>query len=399
MASFQNTEYTDTINALVDGYQNRLDNPYYNFIDKKPFVVQYYNINKGHSTLDEATKTHYTDIGGDSPMKYNLIKDAVLYGTSRLEVDLNQGDFGLESEGLESESYVLPNSWIPYPGDFFVINHAKGDYLFKVNNVTVDTFDNGANFYKINWKYDRISDNDLQPQVQESWKFVLGNQGTNLSLVVREETYDLAKKLDEYSVLLKTYFRGLFYQDGVQTFIYEYNGYLIYDPYMIEFLRRNNILNGTEYLYVAHQLPLENTFSIEYDRTFMCSLEKRDKTRIGVGATGAILINNYDSLFNSRFEDYYCVDYTKGSPFKYPIQTLLPELHDNIKNNREFLEPNMKFLNIIIRYYNNEPKFEDIEEMINNLDLLPNNILFYYLPAVIYVLDNHIREIMGSTSK
>ena len=129
-ASFQNTKYTDTIKALVNGFENRLNNPYYNFIDKKPFIVQYYNLNKGHTTLDEATRTGYTDIGKESPMKYNLIKDAVLYGTSRLEVDLDQGEFGLESEGLESESFILPNSWEPFPGDFFIIDHAKGKYLF-----------------------------------------------------------------------------------------------------------------------------------------------------------------------------------------------------------------------------------------------------------------------------
>jgi len=399
MASFQNTKYTDTINALTTGYENRLDNPYYNFIDKKPFVVQYYNINKGHTTLDEATRTPYTDIGDDSPIKYNLIKDAVLYGTSRLEVDLNQGDFGLESEGLESESFVLPNSWIPYPGDFFVIDHAKGRYLFKVNDVNIDTFDNGANFYKINWKYDRITDEDLQGQVQETWKFIMGNQGTNLSLVVREETFDLAKKLDDYSIALKNYFKSLFYDHGVQTFIYEYNGFLIYDPYMIEFLRRNNILSGTDYIYIGHQIPLEKTFPIDYNRTFMRSLEKKDKNKLGVGASGAVLIDDYASLFTSRYEDYYCVDYAKGSPFKYPVETLLPQLVSNITNNVEFTEPNMKFLNIIVRYYNNEPMFNDIEELIDNMDLLPNSISFYHIPAVIYILDNHVRDIMGATSK
>lgn len=398
-ASFQNIQYTDTIVALVQGHQNRLDNPYYNFIDKKPFIVQYYNINKGHTTLDEATRTGYIDIGEDSPIKYNLIKDAVLYGTSRLEVDLNLGDFGLESEGLESESYVLPNSWEPFPGDFFVINHARGNYLFSVTSVNVDTFDNGANFYKINWKYDKISDKDISLQVQETWKFVMGNQGTNLSLVVREETYDLAKKLDDYSVMLKNYYKCLFYDHGVQTFIYEYNGFLIYDPYMIEFLRRNDILAGTEYLYIAHQLPLEKTFAIDYDRTFMRSLEKKDKNKLGVGASGAVFINAYGSLFNSRYENYYCIDYGKGSPFKYPIETLIPELVTNIRENKMFTEPNNQFLNIIVRYYNNEPMFDNLEEVVNDMDLLPNSISFYNIPAVIFIIDNYVREIMGATSK
>ena len=162
MAKFQNTKHTDTITSLTEGYKNRLNNPFYKFIDKKPFIVQYYNINTRHSTLDRATRSEYAIIGDDSPIKYNLIKDAYLFGAERLQFGLDTGEFGLESDSLESESYILPDTWTPYPDDYFTINHSGKTYLFRVMSVNMDTFDNGANFYKITWKYDKPNDDNIK---------------------------------------------------------------------------------------------------------------------------------------------------------------------------------------------------------------------------------------------
>ena len=40
MGNFSNTVYRDTSDSLVQGIQNRLNNTYYNFSDKKPTTVK-----------------------------------------------------------------------------------------------------------------------------------------------------------------------------------------------------------------------------------------------------------------------------------------------------------------------------------------------------------------------
>ena len=50
MGSFANTHYTETVQSLVQGSQDRLKNPYYLFSNKSPTTVTYYNIN--YKTLE-----------------------------------------------------------------------------------------------------------------------------------------------------------------------------------------------------------------------------------------------------------------------------------------------------------------------------------------------------------
>ena len=81
MGSFTNTKrYEDTIVSLSDGLKDRLKNPYYAFTDKKPIIVDYYNRNIHESTLDEATRLQEELIGRKSPARYNLIKNASIFG-------------------------------------------------------------------------------------------------------------------------------------------------------------------------------------------------------------------------------------------------------------------------------------------------------------------------------
>ena len=82
----------------------------------------FYNINTTKTTLDESTRGNYSELGPNSPIRYNRIKDAILYGITRMDIDLDITDFGLEGTDISGEAYVLPNTFIPYPGDFFTIN-------------------------------------------------------------------------------------------------------------------------------------------------------------------------------------------------------------------------------------------------------------------------------------
>jgi hypothetical protein len=67
-------------------------------------------------------------------------------------------------------------------------------------------------------------------------------EGTNILTVVRREDLDIARKIDEYAVKLKKYFTELFYNPSVQTFIYQdLSDIRVYDPYMVEFLIRNEV--------------------------------------------------------------------------------------------------------------------------------------------------------------
>ena len=93
---FINTEQKATFDVLTDSMKNILKNPYYKFSDKKGTVCQYYNINTTKTTLDEATRGNYSELGPDSPIRYNKVKDTVNYD---ITFNLNKvdGQWKLES--------------------------------------------------------------------------------------------------------------------------------------------------------------------------------------------------------------------------------------------------------------------------------------------------------------
>ena len=120
---FINTDQKVTFDVLSDSMKGLLNNPYYGYSDKKGSVCQYFNINDKKTTLDEATKANYSELGPNSPIRYNEIKNAILYGIPRMDINFDITDFGLEANDITGEAYVLPQTFIPYPGDFFTIDN------------------------------------------------------------------------------------------------------------------------------------------------------------------------------------------------------------------------------------------------------------------------------------
>ena len=154
MGRFQNTEYINTVNGITNTMTSLLDNSYYQYNDKKPYILTYFHINEEYTTLDEGSKQNYAFSGSDSPIYYDKIINFVAYGTgNRIEVNLNREDFGLMADTIEGELAFLPNTIRPYPGDLFTMKVIDSDYaLFKVTEVNIDTINNGNNIY-IFWFY------------------------------------------------------------------------------------------------------------------------------------------------------------------------------------------------------------------------------------------------------
>ena len=122
---FIKTEYRDDINSLVGGLKDIINNPYYKFNDKSGTFVRYFNQNKEASTLDEGSKLYYADIGEDSPIKYNIIEDMVVYGIDQIAISMENGDFGPEANEISGEAIILPNTITPYVGDYFDIVYTE----------------------------------------------------------------------------------------------------------------------------------------------------------------------------------------------------------------------------------------------------------------------------------
>lgn len=403
---FINTKYYDTQESLVNIHEDLVQNPFYLFNDKKGTRVTYYNINTEKTTLDPASKLAYTPIGDESPIRYNIIHDMYLYQFNKAELNFDNGEFGLESSPIQGESYILPNTIVPVDGDFFEVEHVKDStWLFRVNDVQRDTLENGSNVYKISWQIDRTTNCDILKNTVEEYKYIDTVEGTNLKAVVELTKYEKATKLDNLSVSLGSYFRDLFYDKYVQTFIYKwYNEYNMYDPFTVEFIMRNKLLSSIDdYVYVSHQTEIPKTFSIDYDRSIFRAFELQsiDKLRNCRCKSQADYIDSNVGNFHTRFEMYWALNHKVLAEENGPLNPrgIIPIIDDDLRYailDNKIPEDFPCYKRIIVKFFNNEDlKEEDIKgiECIDYEDE-PKN-LFYILLFLIYCVDFYTKKLLS----
>lgn len=400
MGSFSNTKrYEDTVVSLSDGLKNRLKNPYYAFTDKKPIIVEYYNRNIHQSTLDESTKLQEDIIGSKSPARYNLIHNASVFGNGiRLEQSLEIGEVGLESSPLEIELYVLPDTFVPYQEDFLIIPHSGKTHLYKVTSVTPDTLENGANFYKINIKYwTKTGIADIDKQVVEEYEMVVNYVGTAYKSVIKSSEYDLIEKLDDVLYKLFTYYNSLFFKEKVQCHVCMKDiTSFFYDPYLYEFIIRNDVFtNKGSYVYIGQPIELPATFGFKYDRTFFRAVEEGDIKYFKEHSTCAKRITQPFTLFTTRKEEYYYIDYDSPGFYDEQMSVIDPDLVAAIKNNELFKpDSDKEFYNIIVKYFNGSKITLNDIDTIEKLNYLDSDYLYYAIPEVMFIIEKNIKNIL-----
>lgn len=400
MGKLLNKTYVRTIDSIINKTIDNLHNPYYRFSDKPPTTVTYYNINVQESTLDEGTGTAYSYTSGStSPLRYNKIKDFIIYGIDRIQVQIESGDFGAESDAIEGEAIILPNTIKPFPQDYFCINHIGKEYIFKITNVSLDTLPDGVNTYKINYRLSVSEETGIDHIVAKEFTMVANNLGTNLAVVIEDSDYDFCARLEKINDFLKSIYRALFYSDKTQTFVFTYNDKNFYDPYCLEFIIRHRLMDTPElpYLHIEQQLYCGTMFPIEYTKTMFYSVENKSKiSDINNPAMEATLITDQTSLLSKFIEAYYVVHFHKMGA-RYPVPTFDDDIYTRIKD-KEFYKSDSPeyFKNILIMYFNNMDFDQQILDTYEHLDFdrIPANELFYFIPVAIYIFERAATDTM-----
>lgn len=408
MGSFINTNYSKTVDNLVKGSQERLNNPYYLFSSKKPTNVTYWNINIKKTTLDMGTKQTYDHIGENSSLRFNKINSFQLYGINRIEVDMNLGEYGVESP-VEGEALILPNTIIPSVDDMFTIDYLSDKpIIFRVNKVSIDTLENGSNFYRIQYYLDRTDETALDylnsKQLVNEYNYKPGNVGSNFVALIYKSDSDLIDNIQSEINTLKKYFQNLFFKNNIQTFVYDYNCMRIYDPYLIEFLIRNNIYENEEnYMYISQAIHTSETFSIEYDNSIFKYIEKNNHN-FKNNSCYPVLVHDPNSLLIDRLEDYYELSINLvNKDICDPINWLNMDLFDRITENNPYdaEDPSEPIYRNIIINSLNKIDYKITQKEIDSLHEIRFHYckdLFYELPILIFVLNNYINSLQTNNS-
>lgn len=396
--NFLNTSYNDAINNISEIAQDLLNNPYYMHTDKKATSTTYYHINDEKSTMDESAIIPYDNLGLDCPFRYNRIFNFFIYGLNKVELALEVNDVGLESGEITGDGIILPNTIIPYPGDFFEISYVKDStWLFQINDVNRDTLSDGANIWKITYRLVYTDNSKILDLVVEDFNMVINNQGTKFNPIIKSTKYELIKYIDDLCIELKEFYKNLFYNTKIQSFSFSnvYDSYF-YDAFMVEFLSKNKILENSgsrEYIVVDHKLPISQTFTLDYERTFFRSLETKKISSLKkvTNKSTADIIDNKMSIFSSRLEEYFNINY---KVYTYEANNIIECISDeiilNILENKLFEEDEKKLYNIIIKYFNDTELTKNDIDVVSDIEYKDSVELFYIIPAIIFCLEKYI---------
>lgn len=411
MGKFINTTYQNAVDSITNMNKDLISNPFYLFNNNKPTKVTYYNICLDKSTLDPGSELAYTNIGDKSPLRFNVIHDMYIYQFPRIEVNLENGDFGQESSPIEGESYIIPNTIKPMEGDYFEVEHIKDrKWLFRINSVDLDTLDNDNNVWKINWSLDRGDNREILKNVVNNFEYIISPEGTNTKAVIELSDYQFALELDNFTSSLREYFKDLFYDEHVQTFTYKwYNESTMVDPFSIEFIQRNDLLSDSEnqYWYVKQQVILPKTFAIDYNRSIFMAFEKHDKDCIMnyQYQSQADYIDDAISIFATRYEPYFALNYktyyfdtnTPTTP-KGIIPVLSEDFILHIATGELYTKEDDEkklYLNTIIKWFKNDKITKEDLCHIKCIDLNTTEEIYYHLLFLIFVLDQYIKQLLS----
>lgn len=397
MGKFSDTKYVKTIDSLVNASKDKIKNPYYIFSDKKPTKVTYYNQNVEKSTLDEASGLYGAHLGADSPFKFNKIKDFLIYGMGQINVDLDAGDFGLESSPIAGEVIILPNTIVPRTGDFFSVTYIKENLLFKITSVSFDTLDTGANIYSIQYSMEHIDAiEQIEAQVEKTFSFIVQNVGTDFKTLMESEDVNMLNEIEALIENLIVKFSSTFFDSRLQTFVFTHNGFNMYDPFMIEFLRKNNVLAyGDEYIHVDHAMATNRTFAMDYLKSFFYFLENPDEDLNPKVIATADLIQDPNSLFVTRLEDYYWVRHVDPNRMKSRFYVFDMDIIEHIQKNIAYEKGNKReYYNLWIAFFNNDFEYlkGDLLSKIKLFESFNNLECFYAMGITIYILEKYIEK-------
>ena len=407
---------TSMIDNLITSKINRIkDNPFTFFNDMNKTEVTFYNINREHTTLDESLDNTFNFIGPASGLRFDKIYGVLLYGIGRMELDIDQTEWGPESAPIEGDCYLPPNTFTPYQESYFVINYITETtgkrFFFRITGVNQDTFTNGNNYWKLSYKLECV-DSDIEPQIINTYQFLSSNIGYEGSLV-DYEAYALYSSIGEAISQLKKFYVEMFFQNSTQTFVFKYGNIdsYFYDPYLIHFIMKNRIFATNDYSYIHVCQPAIPPMYLEmdYNHTFFRLLEDPENTKVCYTRGYGLMVTDPMSLLVVRLEPYYMITFRddygnnlKNNVMFEPIdlfddelKMLIPGYKDLMDDDKcpcgckellDKIDDSRKYYNIIYKYLNGESITADDIKYLLQICFTPCKELYYTIPILIYIL-------------
>lgn len=380
-------------------FEDRLNSQVIRFLDKSPFFVTYFHLNVNETTVNEGYRDIEAIIGDKSPLRFQKIENFPMYGLEQVVLNIQDSEQGLDTE-YSGDAVILPNTIKPLQNDFFMINHVRGSFIFRVTEIQYDNI-RPDNFYKIGFRFEWLDDQkvqDIDKQVEEKYTCILQNIGTENNCLIQEDYYDQLNKVDKLFNDMASTYEVIFYNERYNCFLGEKNGYKLYDPLQSIFFNKHKLLNKKNDIktIVLSEDFEDNKRKIKYERSIYRSFERRDVKTITEFKYNTIPgISKEDSQFHRWYDESIRIVDVPSSPNIPTSESLLPfEIVNLFKMNGP---TDSRYIELMQKFIRNEKlTIYDIPLDLNEelLRLDANEEVFFFTPILLYIIQTIVSDFL-----
>ena len=256
------------------------------FLNKNPVFVTYYVVNQAQSRTDAGTGAIYEEIGPNSPIRYNKVKNLPAFNLPELKPDVINDEGGYDTEMDITDITFIAGTVRPKPGDYMRIDLANTKpLLYRCNAYRHNTIQSN-DYYEAD--FDLIDINQeyltqIEYQVEKVYECKFENIGTNQKVMVSEEESAEAGSISGLIDQLTDFYNDSFYNAEMDGFILysgnpPYNTQWYVDNYLTRFINESEIFvnessDHTIVLPYLELLPLN--FDLLYKRSVWYAVLQR----------------------------------------------------------------------------------------------------------------------------
>lgn len=387
------------VNNNIFKYEDKLNSAFTRFLETTPTYVTYYNINTIESTVDLGFSNVDKILGPQSPLRFSEVKNFPIYGMEAIQLDIDEGEEGINGSYDGGELIILPDTITPYPDDFFILEHKGHQFLFRVTGVNYDTIKSN-NFYKITFtiKYVDVEDSvKILEQVTEKFTCLVGNIGTEDRCIIEDGVYELLQRMKYLYEDIANRYKLFYYHKKYNVIMFNdvENGIHIYDRYVNTFIQKHGLFYDKE----THRTMYLNNeddsccYALEYDMSLFRTFETRKKIkRFPYNNFRLQDIVNIYSVFKYYRAKVYSVRFKNGTTEYYPKDVIDAMVSGNIPEGGvyQFDEADK----LIVKYMNDQIDsiynidFDALEEFTY---YTPTRINMIKIPLLLYVMKGYYK--------
>lgn len=285
MASFNdiNKKITekDVVESHINGYVERITD-LSKYISGSPSFTTYYNKDILASSADMGLKGVHEIVGSQSPIKYNKIVNFPIYNIPELNIDIDTDEDDGTITNIEGEGVILSDCGItPMVDDIFVLSYDKRKLAFRVTDVQISSIYDKV-LYKISFSYEKwdlslLDENQISKEYETRYDNI-GNSTANGNVIIEKTVSISIEKLKDFYNKLRDKYITLFYNKDLNTFVCEGYDSLLYDNYLMEFIKRGELFiekkSFNKNIYIEPLLGMNGNKLLDYENTFYYYLEE-----------------------------------------------------------------------------------------------------------------------------